>query len=1586
MASDCGVVIPCSKNSRVKILVYLAFFVLTILCMTKTVQGNHVPQPVPGTNANRGRIIRPDALSASQRRRGSQQQQQTVSRGTNSNSNIRNGRRFSMQNARASTQKRNPTSRRTERLSTTNSRSRGVGNSRLPSRQGRRRLNVRRISNQVSSRGRLQSGSDPNGRVQPMPNADANRQLNDRGNTDLFPSSINQFINRLRERIPNIGLGLGVHIQDPEGTSRSGSANSGSASGMGSVRNVIGSLGGLFNRGRNSAPSIPTSQSSSHSRSSSGGDFSLGSNVRGQVSITDPPVNVPWQRPSPPSSSQQSQILVSNQSPVQGSAVPVVQDNRRLLNSGFIHGQPVNIQGQGSPPLSLNTNLQQQHSPNVVNPISQPVMQQQNNVQQPTFGFPQRPIVNQQQIPPTFSLSLQQQQRQLQHQQITRNQNTFNLQGQVQPQQVASIMQPVQQPLMQSLPQQSRPVSLFGQAPQTIQNVQQQPFQLRGRQNVFMQQQSQPTSGSGFQQMQMPILQNQQSIGVGMPVLPTPAPIMSQAIQTNGQTIINGAGNIFQAPAVQTSFNAQPSLTPMLTGQQNVGVQGQFVNVQGQILQLQPASQNTYQIVNGQLVPVQQTFQLVPTGQTMAPRQQPAQMPIQPGSIQMAAFETNTASGVRKTQNLQAPTKVPFSFGLFSSSSSKNAKISNLTSQAKQLVEQNAQIELQNQLLQQMLIEQVLNGQGLNSTGFSPKSSNSSTSSAANTVSNKAKVQPAAVAFNWREGTAVTPSNSGIRRVMHGQENPGGVKVISLRAANTISPFNRTKGGITLAPPMSHGIKSPTVNAAKPTFDPEVLPQYRNSTNDTLRSMDRTDRLNTTDIPEEIEVNGMSLDSPADRNGVGTPHPLDSYVHGVHGHNNMGTRPVTPATVYGTRKSEKLSKLGRSDRVNTTDVPEEIEVNGQSLDSPADRNGMNIYHPMDYLVHGVTPGPNQRVHAIHQNAHMGQPAPPEEPEERIYSASDPGYIDTTIGFGTNVMDLKHFRDPTLFEAVSHQAYELMNLLQFSLSRIPSKVLHGVQYWMPNIPYNVFRSIKNSAPSFYQGFKETVGSIPTSVVRGILNLVDIIRFSSAKTNKPVKNVAAKIAQVLHDSFTSPKPPTTPNLYDFRIFDMIQLTTTQALPATTDSPVRHSAKTLAKLMNLVKLLIHEPSTTTTTTNAPPSTMATEALNVIKTNGTQTVKQNTTSDKSKINTQVSIKAVSGQVAKSSSVSVSVEKVTPKPKLSPITKNIIRRLPPTPAPRRQNDAKLGRQRQQQRPKTKEKQQRVEKQLQNQPRSPKPIQNSPEKARSYPTIQRQNRIENNRQVQINFSRQSPPKQAPQHQKKVKQSSTITTHGVFEIQNKVPSSSKKSKLDLMGVHVKSSKPKITTDLPTQLPPKTIPPVHSLPTQVPPDVYPIDSNKGFRHERIATPPVYHHQPIPTQPYMNRRPQPSQRQYPTMPRYQQPITTTPPNVMSSAPPSFYNHYEQPQQQHQQQIYQQPQQHQQQMYQQPQQQPNSPDYLNNFFGDGPTQPSPTEAFGNAFGYNAQSQNFVREPIENTIQYKEFSNANRKGFRISEVFGRKK
>lgn len=52
--------------------------------------------------------------------------------------------------------------------------------------------------------------------------------------------------------------------------------------------------------------------------------------------------------------------------------------------------------------------------------------------------------------------------------------------------------------------------------------------------------------------------------------------------------------------------------------------------------------------------------------------------------------------------------------------------------------------------------------------------------------------------------------------------------------------------------------------------------------------MDRIDRLNIMDIFEEIEVNGMFLDSFVDWNGVGIFYLLDSYVYGVYGYNNMG--------------------------------------------------------------------------------------------------------------------------------------------------------------------------------------------------------------------------------------------------------------------------------------------------------------------------------------------------------------------------------------------------------------------------------------------------------------------------------------------------------------------------------------------------------------------------------------------------------------------------------------------------------------------------------------------------------------------------
>lgn len=1449
--------------------------------------------------------------------------------------------------------------------------------------------------------------------------------------------------------------------------------------------NAIGQLGSLFNRRRNSPPSNPPPSTSSRSNSQSSNDISLGSNVRGHDTMTDQ-----WQPPSQTPNRQQSQFLASNQSPPDNVVVPNVQGNPSLFNSGFPQAQP-------NPMNSVN-----------VNPIPQPVVHQPQVIPQPSFGFPQQNAFNQQ--PPTFSL-------QQQHQQIQEHQQHHHLQLQQQQQQIQQLQQqhqqqqqlvnnpvnsfrltPPQAPVQSMIPQpQLSPNVVVQQAPQQVQTFlgqqvispfqqnQQQPFQLTGNQNMLMQQQTISSNGAIVQPVQVPrtntdpfhFIRNQQGMNVRRPVLPTPAPVMTQAIQTNGQTVINGAGRPFQSPhsVMQMSFNHSPSQTQTLTGQQHLGLSasqtpGQFVNAQGQIFNLQPSSQNTYQVINGQLVPVQQSFQLFPTGQTVPPRQPQQQaMPITSGQVQMSAFETNLANSVQRIHNPQTPTRVPFSFGLFASKSGPSAKISNLTSQAKQLVEHNAQIEMQNQLLQQLLIEQVLNSHGVNTTGL-PPTANQTTPSNSFAIHSNTNIQPAAVAFNWREGTAVNKSNDGIRRVVHGSRSPEGVKVISLRAANTVSPFNRSVVGVTLSPSLS-GIDKNSSSASvrmvanksfvvKPTYDPEVLPQYRNSTNATLRSLDRTDRLNTTDIPEEIEVNGMSLDSPADRNGVGTPHPLDSYVHGVHGHNNMGTRPVTPATAfgmgYGTRKNEKLSKMDRTDRLNTTDIPEEIEVNGQSLDSPADRNGMNVHHPLDYLVHGVTASGVAARHNV--QASYNRPAPPpEEPEEMFFTASQPGYIDTTIGLGTNVMDMKHFRDPSLFDAVSHQAYELMHHLQFSLSRIPSNVLHGIQYWMPNIPYDVFMSIKNSAPRFYQGFHDSVGNIPISVARGIINLVDMIRHSSAKTTKPVKTVASQIAKVLHDSFTSAKPPTTQSLYDFRIFDMIQLTTTPPMPVTTPSPVRHSAKTLAKLMNLVKLLVHEPSTTTTTTTAAPITNIPTTVTSIKSNTTTPVLNTTLNanasapvasntnalnsttevlanisvtkvDKSQTG-QTNIDKVSITVNKKSST---VSKPTPASRVAQIQRKRLpptppqnsqqqqqqqqHRLPPTPPQNSQQQQQQQNNRQQQERQERERLQRqqIERErqgFQNRRLPPTPPQGQQEIRQSsnagpgirLPPTPPQDQPQNeggfhqnfgyqntgnarrgetrlNQVVQPRIQNPQKPVQRPQSTSQRSHPNTVRKHGIFEIQNHKPNNVPPKN---MGENFNSnargmnSKPKLTTDYPTQVPPKLTPDNNNYPTQVPPKIHHFDNKKGFRHERIATPPVYQHPQIVTEAY-NIRPhyQQHQQPHPTMPHYQpQPITTTLPSVISTAP--YYDSFQQrPRQQH----------HQQQQvdYYQPNAQQNPPDYnyQSSFFGDGVTNPAPTEGFG----FSAQAQNSRHQPIENTIQYKEFSNAHRKGFSISEVFGKKK
>lgn len=254
-----------------------------------------------------------------------------------------------------------------------------------------------------------------------------------------------------------------------------------------------------------------------------------------------------------------------------------------------------------------------------------------------------------------------------------------------------------------------------------------------------------------------------------------------------------------------------------------------------------------------------------------------------------------------------------------------------------------------------------------------------------------------------------------------------------------------------------------------------------------------------------------------------------------------------------------------------------------------------------------------------------------------------------------------------------------------------------------------------------------------------------------------------------------------------------------------------------------------------------------------------------------------------------------------------------------------------------------------------------------------------NQVVQPRIQKPPKPAQRPQSTSQRSHPNTVRKHGIFEIQNLKPNNvptqnmGKNSNLNGRGMN---SKPKLTTDYPTQVPPKLIPDNNNYPTQVPPKIHHFDNKKGFRHERIATPPVYQHPQIVTEAY-NIRPH-YQQPYPTMPPYQpQPITTTVPSVISTAP--YYDSFQQRPRQHQQQ-----QQQQQVDYYQPNAQQNSPDYnyQSSFYGDGVTNPAATEGFG----FSAQAQNPRRQPIENTIQYKEFSNAHRKGFSISEVFGKKK
>ena len=220
--------------------------------------------------------------------------------------------------------------------------------------------------------------------------------------------------------------------------------------------------------------------------------------------------------------------------------------------------------------------------------------------------------------------------------------------------------------------------------------------------------------------------------------------------------------------------------------------------------------------------------------------------------------------------------------------------------------------------------------------------------------------------FTWFHGTQVSDKkNKTISRPYAGY-----LDIIEQAKKRLEAIRNKTLGG---PPPPSK------LNKGNATNTSNVTPRPRNNIPGVTKApfitatMLGADRKNTTDIPEEIEINGTSYDSPHDLK-PGQLHPTDprffqgggssvGSIPGIPGPppplsvrpSNRRHRPPPPnVPLTVTKRPFITATMLGADRRNTTDIPEEIEINGTSYDSPHDMKPGQL-HPTDPRF--VPPGP-----------------------------------------------------------------------------------------------------------------------------------------------------------------------------------------------------------------------------------------------------------------------------------------------------------------------------------------------------------------------------------------------------------------------------------------------------------------------------------------------------------------------------------------------------------------------------------------------------------------------------------------------------
>ena len=830
----------------------------------------------------------------------------------------------------------------------------------------------------MSSQGRIQPGSVKSGRVRPLTNQNAESTLNRRrtSNASPFPSSINSFLNNLRRSIPNIGLGFGVKLDGQSGSNSNNNNDQNSNDFFGPISQFLSasrSRTRTRTRARTDPPPTrplptqplptqptrlpPTRRQNSRRRFRATRPPptrpiptqplppTRRPNARRRFRGTRPPLTraFPTQplptrplptQPLPPTRPLPTQPLPTQPLRAVGQSFNA-QSNVQRPNSQFSQGVPLN-----------NGNIQfAQRQSGMIMPMTNQIpssgVGQQSNF--PGFNTPVQPINGLVQPLPPPPVQIQTQTPQFANNQrfmpntMGISQQTMQVNPIAAPPLIQNAGNTLNQNQLQAIPFQQQSGQFNVQQPQTIMTAQvpntnfvQTPQLVQA--NGVMQQSGmiQPIglaqSGGGIQQSGMVqpsgIMQNVGGIQSGM--TQQTGIIQPGAVQQTGvvqqQTGLTQQGTLLQQRQPQQTF----TMAGMGAAQSGIAVQPfmqtqQQTNVQRQILPGQQSIQNQIPNFNLQM-PIAQQMQGQNLGQQLAQQLLFSQMTGQPFPQQLT-FQN-------QPQELEVIDTHP---GLVQSMAGQGVPIANRPIDSTR-----------------MTLQPQLSGvQGIPiPTTPSPLIGQI--------------VAPATVATNSTTGKKniihIDPNSLGLKLVPDGK---GGIKVINISATanpTNTGPKNVNDGGLGGAsnPPSKFVTHSPILTA-------------------TMLGMDVK---NSTDIPEELEINGTSYDSPHDMNGK--PHPLDTGQALTK--NEPSLTPSASSHVDVANGIIPTNMLGM-DRPNTTDIPEEIEINGTSLDSPHDRNGpsssSNGYNSNPNVISFTEEGDFGNGNGgININFHLGPTPPP----------------------------------------------------------------------------------------------------------------------------------------------------------------------------------------------------------------------------------------------------------------------------------------------------------------------------------------------------------------------------------------------------------------------------------------------------------------------------------------------------------------------------------------------------------------------------------------------------------------------------------